>query len=126
MLDLDLKYPPANQRVSIARAFPEIMLASILVVATKLCHPFDNHERAPDSATNLSVTRIDWESWIKIMMETKGLLTKRGAELFLTDTKVQQLTNADMDQYLDWYQSVWYDEQDRKSTCLEISRATQN
>jgi RNA polymerase I-specific transcription initiation factor RRN7 len=93
---------------------------SLIVIATKLSHPFDDIERVPYSETDPTTVKVDWAKWRKIMAEapTKGL--KRGEEIKITDADVMKMSGKQMDDYLDWYQRTWIDDRNPKSMSLDI------
>jgi len=89
---------------------------SLIVIATKLSHPFDDLERIPQSETDPTTVKVDWARWRKIMAEapTKGL--NRGEEIKVTEADVMKMSGNKMDDYLDWYQRTWIDDRNPKST----------
>jgi len=93
---------------------------SLIVIATKLSHPFDDVERIPETDVDPTMVKIDWAIWRKIMAEapTKGL--KRGKEIEITDEDVMKMSGKQMDDYLDWYQRTCIDDRNPKSKCLCI------
>jgi RNA polymerase I-specific transcription initiation factor RRN7 len=95
-------------------ANPETQIISLIIIATKLCQPFDNIARVPESVTDPSGLKLDWEAWSDIVTEKlpKGL--KRGQEISVTDGDVFKMKGKELDDYLDWYQRTWVDDSDPK------------
>lgn len=102
-------------------AYPEVRLTSLVVIATKLSHPFDNIARIPESDNDPTTVKIDWTKWRETMTDSplKGL--KRGEEITMTDMDVMNMNGKKMDDYLDWYQRTWIDDRAPKSMCFESS-----
>ncbi|KAK5045895.1 hypothetical protein LTR84_008681 [Exophiala bonariae] len=98
-----------------ATSYPEAQIMSLIVVATKLLHPFDSATvtRHPESPNDLATLRMDWEVWLaaKTEMETEMENSldsmKPGREMSLTDADALSMTDTQLDQYLDWYQRMW-------------------
>jgi len=86
----------------------------MIIVATKITHPFDSIPRIPENDIDPTVLRIDWAKWGKSMQKppTKGL--RQGDEIKITDEDVLAMTPRKMDDYLDWYQRTWIDDRDPK------------
>jgi RNA polymerase I-specific transcription initiation factor RRN7 len=115
LLGLEFSFPIMHKRTYGVSAYPELQLLSLLIIATKLSHPFDDVERVPQSEDDPTTVKVDWEIWREIMAEapTKGL--KRGTEIKITDIDVMNMTGMQMDDYLNWYQRTWIDDRDPKS-----------
>ena len=96
-------------------ASPEIQLVSLIVIATKLAHPFDNVNRTPDSYSDPSATKIDWSQWVKMTAQEPPSGLARGKAITITDADVWNLDAKKLDDYLDWYQNTWIDDRDPKS-----------
>ncbi|KAJ5052078.1 uncharacterized protein L3040_001838 [Drepanopeziza brunnea f. sp. 'multigermtubi'] len=115
LLEIDFSYPAQRRKSYRFNAYPEIQLASLVVIATKLAHPFDNITRAPESYSDPSAVRIDWARWTKATATNepqKGF--KRGDEIMVTDTDVWNMNAEKLDDYLDWYQNTWIDDREQK------------
>jgi hypothetical protein len=89
---------------------------SLIVIATKLSHPFDDIERAPQSEVDPTTVKVDWEKWRETMTETPTKGLKRGEEIKITDGDVMKMSGKQMDDYLDWYQQTWIDDRNPKSS----------
>jgi RNA polymerase I-specific transcription initiation factor RRN7 len=113
ILELDYSFPNTLGRHTVT-ANPEIQIISLIIIATKLCQPFDDIARVPESVTDPSGLKLDWEAWSDIMAEKlpKGL--KRGQEISVTDGDVFKMKGKELDDYLDWYHRTWVDDSDPK------------
>lgn len=96
-------------------AYPEIQIIALIVLATKLAHPFDNIKRVPEMVTDPNVLSIDWDNWKAIMAESPHIVFKKGEEINVVATDALEMSDEKVDAYLDWYQRVWVDDRDAKS-----------
>lgn len=87
---------------------------SLIVIATKLCHPFDDILRIPGSGSDPAAVTINWSKWLEIMVEKPAIGLKRGEEIKVTDADVWSMNGKKMDDYLDWYQRTWLDDRNPK------------
>lgn len=87
----------------------------MIVVATKLCYPFDDIERSPQCDQDPTTSKIDWEKWRNIMIEEPTAGLKRGEEIIISDTDVLGMNEKQMDDYMDWYQRTWIDDRNPRS-----------
>jgi RNA polymerase I-specific transcription initiation factor RRN7 len=119
LLELDFSFPILRKKTHVVSGYPEVQLMSLIVIATKLSHPFDDVERLPETEADPTMVKVDWTIWRKIMAErpTKGL--KRGEEIKITDEDVMAMSGKHMDGYLDWYQRTWIDDRNPKSKFLD-------
>ncbi|KAI1734362.1 hypothetical protein F4680DRAFT_438543 [Xylaria scruposa] len=89
---------------------PEILLASLVVVSTKLLFSLDNVERPPLSKQDLRQTKVDWKEWQRIITEkpapTRAHLT-RGEEYKVTADEVLSMDKTKLDDYMDWFEKMW-------------------
>jgi RNA polymerase I-specific transcription initiation factor RRN7 len=115
LLEIDFTYPLTYKRTFGLIAYPEIQLISLIVVATKLGHPFDDIARYPESDSDPTTVKIDWRNWRQIMEKKPVDGLKRGEEIKVTDAAVLTMSGKEMDDYLDWYQRTWIDDRDPKS-----------
>lgn len=123
ILEIDFSFPNtlARHRVN---AYPEIQIVSLVVIAAKLCQPFDDIIRFPESFSDPSLLRINWDAWIEIMTEKPVAGIKRGQEIAVTDNDVFKMKEKELDDYLDWYQRTWIDDRDSKSKSIEVTPHT--
>lgn len=118
MLEFDFSYPVVFKKNREALAYPEIQIISAIVVAAKLCYPFDNIERLPYSGSDPTSMKMDWSKWRDIMIPGPSKRLRKGEELKITDKDVLTMSEAKMDDYLDWYQRTWIDDRDPKCMLL--------
>ena len=88
---------------------------SLIVIATKLSQPFDEVERIPQSETDPTTVKVDWNRWREIMADAPSRGLKRGEEIKVTDADVMKMSGKQMDDYLNWYQRTWIDDRNPKS-----------
>jgi RNA polymerase I-specific transcription initiation factor RRN7 len=119
ILEMDFSFPSTFQRHMVT-ANPEIQIISLIIIATKLCQPFDDIIRVPESVTDPSGLRLDWEIWSEIMTERLPQGLKRGQEINVTDSDVYRMKGTELDDYLDWYQRTWVDDNDSKSKSIQM------
>ena len=115
LLGVDFKYPLNYKKSHNLLQTPEIQLICLIVVATKLSHPFDEVVRSPENESDPTIVKIDWEKWRQLMVEKPVEGLKRGEEIKVTDGAVLDMSEKEMDDYLDWYQRNWIDDRDQKS-----------
>lgn len=96
----------------------------LVVVATKLSHPFDDIVRIPESEVDPTTVKIDWKRWAEIMVEPPSVGLRRGDEWKVKDTDVFDMSKKQLDDYLDWHQRTWYDDRDPKSKLMRLNLAT--
>ena len=115
LLGVDFRYPLKCKRSSRLLQTPETQLMSLIVIATNLCHPFDDVVRFPENESDPTTVKIDWEKWRQGMIEKPMDKLRRGEEIKVTDADVYNMSGKEMDDYLDWYQRTWVDDRDQKS-----------
>jgi RNA polymerase I-specific transcription initiation factor RRN7 len=116
ILKLDLSWPNNRVRHRI-ESYPETQVISLIVIATKLAHPFDDIIRVPDSMKDSSALRVDWDAWQQNMREEAPRTFRKGEEVKVTETDALTMNGEKLDDYLDWYQRTWIDDKDPKSEC---------
>lgn len=93
---------------------PEMQLAVLLVIATKLLFPFDDLKRYPSTHGEPSTQIMNWPEWLRAQRrfeyhpQTHGKMAKELA-IQVTDKDVFHMEPQDLDQYMDWYESNWLD-----------------
>lgn len=115
ILEMGFSFPNAFKRHMVT-ANPETQIISLIIIATKLCQPFDDIVRVPENVTDPSGLRLDWEAWSEIIAEKAPEGLKRGQEINVTDDDIFKMNGKELDDYLDWYQRTWVDDSDPKST----------
>ncbi|KAG9231397.1 60S ribosomal protein L40 [Amylocarpus encephaloides] len=95
-------------------AYPEIQIISMIVVATKLCYPFDEIERLPEAESHPTTVIINWNRWreITVLQRTKKL--KKGEQFKVAEGDVLRMGEKELDDYLNWYQRTWIDHREPK------------
>ena len=116
---MGFSFPNAFKRHMVT-ANPETQIISLIIIATKLCQPFDDIVRVPENVTDPSGLRLDWEAWSEIMAEKAPEGLKRGQEINVTDDDIFKMNGKELDDYLDWYQRTWVDDSDPKSTSFNL------
>ena len=117
MLNIDFNFPRPNRRQR-ASTLPELTLISLLVIATKLYHPFNNATR-PRHATSLTdpaIMTINWPAWVKAHDAHHARLNPadhlpRGTELNVTEEHAMSMTGQQLDEYMDFYERTFIDEE---------------
>ncbi|EXJ90819.1 hypothetical protein A1O1_03924 [Capronia coronata CBS 617.96] len=104
--------------------YPEAQLISLIVVATKLLFPFDAQtvKRYPKDPNDPTTLRMDWAVWLKAKQGFDKATTesinaasggvdrlKPGSEIHTKDSDILNMTDRQLDQYMDWYQRTWID-----------------
>ncbi|KAL4929450.1 TFIIB-type zinc finger domain-containing protein [Aspergillus undulatus] len=91
---------------------PELQLATLVVIATKLLFPFDDVQRHPLSSQEPTVQAMNWEAWAEVQNHfdrrdaTAGRIGK-GKEILVKEGDVLTMTPDQLDEYMDWYESSW-------------------
>ena len=114
----DFKYPgtvgPQETTRRQPTAFPESQIISLVVVATKLLFPFDSDKvkRYPKDVRDPTTLRINWASWLLAKANfdkaTEATIDQSrlrpGSAIHVQDKDILDMTEQQLDQYLDWYQ----------------------
>ncbi|KAI1113796.1 hypothetical protein F5Y14DRAFT_416614 [Nemania sp. NC0429] len=98
---------------------PEVLLASLVVVSTKLLYSLDEVERPPMSQHDPRRTKIDWREWQKIVAgqpaeERANLI--RGEEYKVTADDVLSMEKEKLDDYMDWFEKMWLGDGEPRTT----------
>lgn len=113
LLHTDFAYSvDAKKRTSISLRFPEIRLMTLVVIATKLLFPFDDHKRYPKSSKDLAALKIDWPLWVVLQNHGPNAAPGQDKQHHLTFEDSFKMSEADslelagerLDEYLDWYE----------------------
>ncbi|OHE98770.1 forms a complex with the other RRN protein RRN6 and RRN11 [Colletotrichum orchidophilum] len=64
--NLNFSFPLERTRVRLINQ-PEVLLVTILVLATMHCFPFEDSMPAPQDENNFIVPKLDWKEWKRIM-----------------------------------------------------------
>ena len=117
LIPYKFSFPTSGDRYRIS-CQPEPQLISLLIVAVKLCYPFDAITRCPKSANEPAALRIDWKAWAAIRHGVRsefGETPGEGSEMGAEERDVFDMSEAQMDHYLSWYEKIWLDEEGRKN-----------
>ena len=126
LLEYTFTFSAHEKRQVSATSHPEAQLISLLVVATKLLFPFDSDvvKRYPQRLTEPAAQRLNWTQWLLERSRTDDQETwspwtepqnkhresraiSRGKEIGITDKDVFNMSESQLDQYMDWYQRTW-------------------
>ncbi|KAL8924851.1 MAG: hypothetical protein Q9172_002470 [Xanthocarpia lactea] len=115
LLDIDFAFPTSRSRQRIS-SFPEVALIALLVITVKLYYPFDTIDRHTESAADPGTLALDWDQWCKAQKEYDSRETAngqlgRGNEIKVEEKDVFNLSEDQMDEYLDWFEKTWVDEE---------------
>lgn len=110
-LGIKFQYPKILSRHQLSE-YPELQVAALVVISTKLLQPFDNMIRSPESLKDPSALRIDWDGWSG--MAAEGSDATPGQEAKVTEADVFNMSGDMLDRYLDWYNKTWSSEKDGK------------
>ena len=115
LLKFDFTFPDdMNRQSQRPIAYPETQIICLIIIATKLCQPFDDITRVPESITDPTALKINWEVWQKIMKDEPPKGFRKGQQIGVTDSEALQWNEQKLDEYLDWYQRTWIDDRDPK------------
>jgi RNA polymerase I-specific transcription initiation factor RRN7 len=116
ILNTEFSYRSGDQRIR-AMDNPEVLLASLVVVSTKLFYSLDGVERQPISSQDPRRTSIDWSEWQNIIkskpLEHANLA--RGEEYKVTTDDVLNMSKAKVDDYIDWFEKMWLHDREPRS-----------
>ena len=115
LLEIDFTYPVLHKKSYNSLAHPEVQLMCLIVVATKLSHPFDDILRQPESEIDPTIVKIDWVRWREIMVEKKIDGLRSSEEIKVKDSDVIGMSDEALDDYMNWYQHTWIDDRNQKS-----------
>lgn len=115
MLSISFTFPTPTHRQRTS-SIPELALISLLVIATKLYHPF-NSTKTPRHARSLAdpgALTINWPSWVQARQAHEARLNPkgniaRGSEINVTEADVMEMTGEQLDQYMDYYERTFID-----------------
>ena len=113
ILACDFTFPIPKFRRKVT-ALPEIQLLSTLVIAVKLYHPFDSKERYSRSLIEMGVLSIDWDIWVQEHNKYNSKIRgdkpfADGAEINVNEHDIFNMSDLQLDTYLDWYEKTWVD-----------------
>ncbi|KAI0415443.1 hypothetical protein F5X98DRAFT_346487 [Xylaria grammica] len=109
ILKTEFSYPIGGKRIR-TMDNPEILLASLVVVSTKLLYSLDGVERPPISQQDPRRTKIDWRKWQKLTAEKPAeecTNLPRGEEYKVTADNILTMDKTKLDDYMDWFERMW-------------------
>ena len=118
--EFTFSYPTSPKMRRNALSYPEAQVMSLVVMATKLVFPFDSDKvrRYPYSLSDPAALRFDWNVWLearsKFDEEVKTMQVSKlepGKEMEISDLDILQMSNDQLDEYMDWYQGMWLNTQ---------------
>ncbi|KAJ8122307.1 hypothetical protein O1611_g9873 [Lasiodiplodia mahajangana] len=98
---------------------PEVLLASLVVVSTKLLYSLDNVERPPISQQDPRRTTVGWKEWQKIIIgepAEEATNLARGEEFKVTADDALNMDKHKLDDYMDWFEKMWLYDGEPKTT----------
>ncbi|KFX90695.1 hypothetical protein V490_06322 [Pseudogymnoascus sp. VKM F-3557] len=110
-LGIRFQYPKILSRHKLSE-YPELQVAALVVISTKLLQPFDKMIRSPESLKDPSALRVDWDEWSG--MVTEGGDSTVGQEAKVSEADVFNMSGDMLDRYLDWYYRTWSGGRDSK------------
>ena len=119
LLSFSFTFPKPSIRQHVW-SLPEIRLVALLVAVTKLYYPFDSLKRYSKSSSEIGYLTVDWEKWCNVeQSHDKGDDQKRSYDsdndIMITEDDVFDLSDTQIDKYLDWYERMWVDEERKYS-----------
>lgn len=109
-LDYSFTFEPKGKDQEVLK-LPEVRLMAAVITTTKLLFPLDDIERYPQSSNDKSALAMDWQEWARTVSPAEQRvgdpeqpsLTFQDA-FSATEADCLAMDEADLDQYLDWYQ----------------------
>lgn len=118
LLDIKFTFPRPGSRQKTS-SFPETRLIALVVIALKIYHPFDGLDRYSRSITETGILSIDWNIWYDLQTEHEAINSAgkigRGNEMLVNEMNVMEMSDAQLDEYLDWSEKTWVDEESLES-----------
>jgi RNA polymerase I-specific transcription initiation factor RRN7 len=114
LLGFTLEYPSRAAGKRKHLDMPELQLATLVVIATKLLFPFDGLQRHPTSTQEPAAQAINWKGWAESQQrfdkrDAEAGRIGKGKEIFVIDQDVWAMNTKQLDEYMDWYESSWLD-----------------
>ncbi|KAI1817500.1 hypothetical protein GGS20DRAFT_532466 [Poronia punctata] len=118
ILQRDYSYPTGGRKIR-TMDNPEVLLASLAVVSTKLLYSLDGVERPPTSHEDPRRVRINWEQWQDITSEKppdESVYLKPGEEYKTTPDDIATMESTKLDDYMDWFEKMWINDGEPRTT----------
>lgn len=118
MLSIKFSFPKSIARQRTV-SFPELQLMALVIVSVKLYHPFDDLKRYAISESDLGLLHINWDVWCEEQKryterETADGKLGQGNEMKVKEHDVFQMSEDQLDEYLDWYDKTWIDKREKR------------
>ena len=96
-------YPTGGTRIQLLR-HPEIHVAALVVVATKLCFPLESRKPSPPMVDSLPLPRLDWERWRSSQVPARVGGSPSGSNETefrdMTPDKIANMSDEGLEEYL--------------------------
>ena len=103
LLQVNFSFPATRPTIRLID-FPEIQLASLLVIAVKLYHPWDSLGRSIHDHAESGALAINWPTWVQ---SQESLRDHSKPMISATESDVFDMSSANIDEYLKWYAKTW-------------------
>lgn len=117
ILKYDFAFPSYLGRHRVT-AYPEVQIVALIIIATKLVHPFDGIALVPENIADPSVLAVDWKLWQGSFATPPSDGLKASELINISEEDVFKMSGKKLDDYLDWYQRMWVDGRDAKRTLI--------
>jgi RNA polymerase I-specific transcription initiation factor RRN7 len=112
IVNYDYAFPSSYSRRAPYLAYPEARLLALLIIAVKLCHPFDGIQRSARSTTEPAAVAVDWTKWTELhdkfeREEKPDFAAGKRNAAEITEYDVFNMSGEELDKYMDWYQKTW-------------------
>ncbi|KAI1339507.1 hypothetical protein F5Y15DRAFT_74907 [Xylariaceae sp. FL0016] len=120
ILEVDFLYPAPEGRKRVrTMQNPEVLLMTLVLVATKLLFPLDRNKWSPTNYTEPRIQTIDWTRWQKIVKDKPAeecTHLTRGEEYKITAYDALEMEKTKVDDYMDWFERMWIGDGDPRTT----------
>ncbi|KAH6658951.1 hypothetical protein BKA67DRAFT_529141 [Truncatella angustata] len=111
VLEATFDFPNGDSKRIRAMDNPEVLLITLVVVATKLLYPMDGNDRPPASEDDPHVKQIDWAEWQKMRAKASNKpateTLEKGTEHRITSNDALIMEKNKMDDFMDWFDKMW-------------------
>lgn len=110
LLEFDFKWPVTKQRRYQTTTYPEAQIVSLVIIALKVCYPFDEVRRFPRKVVEPAGQSVDWSTWIRAQHLDSGKANNvfgTSSMFDIQESDVSGMTGEQMDDYMDWYEKTW-------------------
>jgi RNA polymerase I-specific transcription initiation factor RRN7 len=113
ILAFNFSYPGSSSRRTML-SYPEVQLATLLVVATKLLFPLEpSIKPIPRSLNDPGALKMNWNAWMAAKADCYAAMSssaesiRPGTHMALKDVDILDMSDGQLDEYMDWYQDMW-------------------